>query len=182
MAMLQGDPNANQMNALFRRIQVLEEFLKSRSTVDDLPGVRIPYDLVTSASVAANTTKVTDTQQVSDAGPLIVTELIGAWKRTSTGFFGLISSINDLSTTTADPLDGAYNLTDSGSGQMLSNADVPTVALFSNDRPAYLATAWHIKKNSSVRMEMTPAIAPAGAGTFYLILRGYRILTTVSAL
>lgn len=181
MAMLQGD-QANQVNALLRRLAVLEEFVKSRSTVDDLPGVRIPYDLVLSPAIGANTTKATDTQQISDAGPLIVTQLIGAWKRTSNGLFGAVSSIRDLTTSVPDPLDAAWNLTDTGSGQMLSNVDVPTVALFSLDRPAYLATAWVVKKNSSIRFEITPSIAPAGAGTFYLVCRGYRILTMVSAL
>ena len=175
MAVLQGDPN--QVAAMWRRIQALEEFIKSRATVDDLPGVRIFYDLVLQADVGANTTKVTDTQQVSDAGPLIVKELIGVWQDNTANKFGPVSSHKDLSTTTVNALDGKWNLTDTGTGQQLSNKDVPTAALFSEDRPAYIEP-WHVRKNSSINMSMTPTVAPAAAGTFFLICRGFRLLTS----
>lgn len=183
MASLSGVADANQVNALIRKVLALEEFIKSKATVDDLPGVRIPYDLVLQADVAANTTKVQDTEQVTDSGPHIATELVGVWRDNTANKYGPVSSHVDLSTTTVNAFDGVYNLTDTGTGQLLSNKDVPTAALFSTDRPAYLSTAWHIKKNSSVKMEVTPIVAPAAAGTIFIVLRGYKILTTaVSAL
>ena len=183
MAFLQGasiDPN--QFAALMRKVLALEEFIKSRSTVDDLPGARVPYDLVLQADVGANTTAVTDVEQVTDAGPHICTELIGVWRDNTANKYGPVSSHVDLSTSTVNAFDGLYNLTDTGTGQLLSNKDVPTAALFSQDRPAYLSSAWHIRKNSSVKMQVTPIVAPSAAGTVHIILRGYRVLTGLSVL
>lgn len=168
------DPN--QINAMIRRLAALEEIVKSRATADDIPGRRIPYDLVLQVDVGANTTKVTVTETITAAGPHIVTELIGCWRDNTANKFGPVSSHKDLSTTTVNALDAVWALTDTGSGQILSNKEVPSVAFFSEDRPAYLAIPWHIKKNSSVKFELTPIVAPTAAGTIYLVLRGYRIL------
>ena len=167
----------NQLAAMQRRQEQVEQYLKSRMTSDAIPGPRIPYDLVLQVDIGANTTRVQVTEQVSDAGPMIVEQMIGAWKNNTSNKFGPFSSSASLTTHDVDSLDATWALTDTGTGIVLSNKDVPSAAVFSQDRPAYLAHEWLIKKNSSVKWEIQPTVAPANAGTGYMVLRGYRILT-----
>ena len=177
MALLTAEALSNQNAAAQRRLDAIEKYLQSRMTSDAIPGPRIPYDLVLQVAVGANTTRVNVVEQVSDAGPMIVEQLLGYWQNGTSAKFGPFSSHVDLSTSTVDALDATWTLTDTGTGMQLSNKDVPSGAMFSQDRPAYLAHEWQIKKNSSVKFEIQPTVAPANAGTVFCVLRGYRVLT-----